>query len=159
MFATTSEEKKSAASELNVNPTESEILEKWQRIKEKSPGENEVSTIYLKSAPVEFQKRIVNVLHTMFRTTAEHWEDIVKVGLIIPLHKKGAKQKPDNYRGLCLLSIINRILARVPTLRLRNWSENFGALDDNQDGFRQKRSTADTTQIMIRLHEDSQRVE
>ena len=57
--------------------------------------------------------------------------------------------------GVCSLSIRNRVLARVIAARLRDWSEEFGALDDNQDGFRQNRSTADTTQITIRLQKDN----
>ena len=43
----------------------------------------------------------------------------------------------------------------------QNFSENFsdkieatGALDENQAGFRQGRSTADATQIFIRIQED-----
>ena len=101
----------------------------------------------------------MNVVQTMFVTPAEHWDDNVKVVLIIPLHKKGAKKNPDSYRGVCLLSMISRILARVLTTRFRNWSRKFGALGDNQDCFKQKRSTADITQIIVSLHEDSRREE
>ena len=40
-------------------------------------------------------EKIVRVVQTMFTTTADHWDDIVKVRLIIPLHKKGAEDNPD----------------------------------------------------------------
>ena len=40
--------------------------------------------------------------------------------------------------------------------RLRNWAEDIGTLDENQAGFRQARSTADATQIFVRLQEDAE---
>ena len=55
--------------------------------------------------------------------------------------------------------MISRILAQVVTTRLRNWSEKHGAFDDNQDGFRRGRSTADAVQTAIRIREDSRRLE
>ena len=82
-------------------------MEEWAKVKEKAPGEDDIRMIYLKSAPIEFQKRIVKVIQTMFTTSAEFWDDIVKVGLIISLHKKGAKNNPDNFRGVCLLSMVS----------------------------------------------------
>ena len=38
--------------------------------------------------------------------------------------------------------------------RLRIWAEKLQLLDDEQAGFRKERSTADATQIMVRLQED-----
>ena len=49
---------------------------------------------------------------------------------------------------------MSRILARILATRLRNWEEATGALDENQAGFRQGRSTADATQIFVRIQED-----
>ena len=48
----------------------------------------------------------------------------------------------------------SRILARVVASRLRWWAEDLKLLDDNQNGFRPGRSTADATQIFIRMQED-----
>ena len=50
-----------------------------------------------------------------------------------------------------MLVMGNRILARVWTTRLRWWEELLQLLDDGQKGFRQERSTADATQIMVRI--------
>ena len=60
----------------------------------------------------------------------------------------------NNFRGVCLLPIMSRILARILATRLRNWAEATGALDENQAGFRQGKSTADATQIFVRIQED-----
>ena len=48
----------------------------------------------------------------------------------------------------------NRMLTRVLTSRVSDWSEKYGTVDDTQVGFRQSRSTVDTTQTMVWLHED-----
>ena len=53
------------------------------------------------------------------------------------------------------MSMGSRIVARVVACRLREWAEEMGLLDDNQAGFRTGRSTADATQVMMRLQEDA----
>ena len=75
-------------------------------------------------------------------------------GRVVPLFKKGDLNNPNNYRGVCLLSMGSRIVARIVACRLQEWAEAMGLLDDNQSGFRSGRSTADATQMMMRLQED-----
>ena len=48
----------------------------------------------------------------------------------------------------------SRILAKVLANRLRDWTENIGVLEENQQGFRRERSTADAAQIFIRINEE-----
>ena len=38
-------------------------------------------------------------------------EEMVKVGLVVPLFKKGQRDDLNNYRRVCLLSMASRILA------------------------------------------------
>ena len=52
--------------------------------------------------------------------------------------------------------MLSRILARILATRLRKWAEDIGALDESQAGFRQARSTADATQIFVRLQKDAE---
>ena len=80
--------------------------------------------------------------------------DEQKVGITIPLQKKGDKKDMNNFRGICLLPIMSRILIRILATRLRNRAETTGALDENQAGSRGGRSTADATQIFVRIQED-----
>ena len=49
----------------------------------------------------------------------------------------------------------SRILAKIMSKRLRNWAEQLQVLDENQSGFRAGRSTADATQILVRITEDT----
>ena len=61
----------------------------------------------------------------------EKW-NIVK---ITPLYKnKGSRNDPNNYRGVRLLAMESRILARIAADRLRIWSKKMDLLDNNQAG-------------------------
>ena len=57
--------------------------------------------------------------------------------------------------GICLASMGTRIVDRIMANGLRIWAEKLKLLDDDQSGFRRGRSTADATQIMIRIQEDT----
>ena len=104
--------------------------------------------------------RIVEIVQYMFLNDAEKWEDSLKSGVVVPLFKmKGDRNDPGNYRGVCLLSLASRILARILAARLQVWAEDVGILDDNQQGFRKGRSTGDATQMMVRLKEDAEDLE
>ena len=83
------------------------------------------------------------------------WESVAKTGLVVPLFKKGQRDDINNYRGVCLLSMASRILARIMASRLRIWAEKIGVMDENQDGFRVGRSPADVAHICMRLHEEA----
>ena len=48
----------------------------------------------------------------------------------------------------------SRILARIATTRLGVWAEKVGILDDNQAGFRRRRSTSNVVQFRVRLEEE-----
>ena len=77
---------------------------------------------------------------------------------MIPLHKKGSRSELNNYRGVCLLSMASRILARIMATRVRQWIEDIKYIDDTKCGFRTGRSTADASQVIIRVNEEVQRV-
>ena len=49
----------------------------------------------------------------------------------------------------------SRILARILADRLRIWAEKLELLDEEQAGFRSKRSTVDITQMIYRIQEDT----
>ena len=44
---------------------------------------------------------------------ANEWDDLVTVGAMVPLHKKGARNQVINFKGVCLLSMCSRVLGRV----------------------------------------------
>lgn len=85
----------------------------------------------------------INMLFALFRKSWEekcvpkNWTDAV----VVPLHKKGKKSSCDNYRGISLLSVPGKVLAKVICNRLTPFVSSF--LVDSQCGFRAERSTVD----------------
>lgn len=67
----------------------------------------------------------------------EHWTTAV----IHPLHKKGDKSNPDNYRGISLLDCTYKILSKILYGRIKEQLEQ--ELGEYQGGFRPWRSCAE----------------
>ena len=140
---------------LESTPGREEILEQMKKMKDSSPGDDGVRLCYLMKAGPEITNKIIEMVQFMFENGADKWEESLKIGIVIPLFKKGDRNNPNNYRGVCLLAMGSRILARILADRLRRWAEMMELLDDEQSGFRTGRSTADSTQIMVRIQEDT----
>ncbi|KAJ3013646.1 hypothetical protein NUW54_g1530 [Trametes sanguinea] len=60
------------------------------------------------------------------------WEENVIVSLL----KKGSPEEPDNYRGVTLIPVMEKVLTGVMMRRLYGLAESTGILDREQGGFR-----------------------
>ena len=140
---------------MDETPGYAEIMEQMKKMKDSAPGADGVRLRYILGGGDLVKGEVVRMVQFMFENEADCWEQSLKKGQVIPLYKKGNRNDPGNYRGICLLSMGSRILARVMANRVRIWAEKLGLLDDNQAGFRTGRSTADVTQLMNRLQEDT----
>lgn len=103
---------------------------------DKASGENQIVAELWKKA----HKNAVKSLQWVFD---EIWkkEDIPvewKTALIHPLHKKGSKTDPNNYRGISLLDVTYKILSKV--LLMRAEPQLDPQLGEYQGGFRKGRS-------------------
>ena len=143
-----------AGEELEQNLEREEIEQAIREIKDGAPGIDGVSIKMIKFADEMCKERIIQLIKDMFESPPTDWEDCIKVGLVVPLFKKGERNNINNYRGVCLLTMGSRILAKVLANRLRDWTEKIGVLEENQQGFRRGRSTADAAQIFIRINEE-----
>ena len=65
-----------------------------------------------------------------------------KKQLIIPIHKKGPKTKPENFRPVSLTSHIIKIFERILRKKIVSYLEQNSIINPNQHGFRQRRSCA-----------------
>ena len=97
--------------------------------------------IYKAGGPPVAEK-LTELFHTMWRKEAITLE--LKDSTIIHLFKrKWNPQFCDNHRGISLLSIAGKILARVLLNRLNEHPEQSGLLKESQCGFRKDRGTVD----------------
>ena len=68
---------------------------------------------YIRKACEGIQGRVIEILQRMFEVRANEWDELVKVGALVPLHKKGAGDQVNNFRWVCLLSMCSNVLGRV----------------------------------------------
>jgi hypothetical protein len=151
------EEKRQACEDLGQPITDEEVMREWRKVKDGAPGEDGVRMAFIKKADAATQAYIAGKVRELSETEPDTWDQTIKTGLVVPLFKKGDRADPKNYRGICLLSLATRLLARVLASRLRRWAEAVGVMGEWQQGFRAGRSTADAAQMFFRLQEELQR--
>ena len=115
-----------AGEELEKNLEREEIEKAVREIKDGAPGIDGVSIKMIKFADGTCKERIVQSIKDMYQRPPTEWEDCIKVGFIVPLFKNGERNDINNYRGVCLLTMGSRILAKVLVNRLRDRTEKVG---------------------------------
>ncbi|XP_076055151.1 uncharacterized protein LOC143033544 [Oratosquilla oratoria] len=98
-------------------------------------------TVYKSGEPV-----IVSQLTSLYQSmwNKEHIPQEFRDATIVHIYKrKGNRQSCDNHRGISLLSIAGKILARFLLNSLLEHLENSGLLPESQCGFRAGRGTID----------------
>ena len=71
--------------------------------------------------------------------------------IVTPVHKKGNKTDPSNYRAISLLSIPGKVFSHILLQRIKQKSEKF--TKENQYGFRPNRGTVDAIFIVRQIIE------
>ena len=73
-----------------------------------------------------------------------------KLSYIVPIHKKGRKDKPENYRPISLTSQLIKLFERVLKNHLVNHLESNDLIGSFQHGFRNKRSCLTQSAIILK---------
>jgi len=136
---------------LNEIPSQSEVFSAIKCLKNnKSAG--------LDNIPAEVFKEggtvLLNQLHQLIIKiwTQEQLPADLKDALIVTIYKKkGDRSDCGNYRGISLLSIAGKVLARILNNRLRPIAESI--LPESQSGFRPSRGTTDMIFSVRQLQE------
>ena len=101
----------------------------------KAPGSDAIPAVVYKAGGTPVAKNMTELFHIMWRKEANPQE--FKDASIIHLFKrKGNPQLCDNHRGISLLSIAGKVLARVLFNRLNEHLEQSGLLPESRCGFR-----------------------
>ena len=115
----------------------------------KSPGPDNISPGILKLIPNEAAK-FLEVIYKNSLATSEMPEDW-RMANITPLHKKGAKNNPSNYRPISLTSIPCKLLEHIIKSSMYNHLEKYRLITNKQHGFRKHFSC--TTQLLSLVHD------
>ena len=66
-----------------------------------------------------------------------------KSSFLVPLHKKGSRSDPDNYRGLAVGSNIGKLYTKCLNTKLKTFVESKNIISQHQFGFRDDYRTSD----------------
>ena len=105
-----------------------------QRLKSgQAAGVDVVIAEMLKAAEQEITPFLTKYFMVLFSSSQfpSEWTKAI----IIPLHKKGDINNPDNYRGISLLSVISKVYTHIINNRITVWAESNFVLTDAQAGF------------------------
>ena len=136
-------------------PTVAEVEKAVKRLSSgKAPGVDSIpAEIYAFGRELMIRK-LFKLFQSMWNQ--EHILQELKDASIVHLYKrKGNRQSCDNHRGILLLSITGKILAKVLLNRLIDHLED-GLLPESQCGLRPERSTADMIFAARQLQEKCQ---
>lgn len=121
-----------------TNPEEVRSLVK--SLKDKSSGSDNMQPKVLKACHNIIALPLSTIINQCILSGV--FPNELKVARIIPIYKgKGDSQELVNYRPISLLNCISKIFEKIIFKRLVSFADKYKILDDNQYGFRSKRST------------------
>ena len=102
-------------------------------------GPNSIPTKILKEFKTELSEPLSDMINVSFNEGI--FPDFLKVANVIPIHKKGEKLDPNNYRPLPLLFNVSKLYEKVTHIRLTKFLTKDKVLFSYQVGFRNNHST------------------
>lgn len=105
----------------------------------KAAGPDNIPTELLTHGGVVLKTRLYSLILKAWeqKQVPSDWKD----ALLVTIFKKGDRRECGNYRGISLLSVAGKILARILLNRLQDLAERI--LPESQCGFRPSRGTID----------------
>ena len=100
---------------------------------DKSVGPDRIANEFLKLADPELLKLILKFLNLNLKDgiTCKEW----CYDLITLIHKEGPKADPNNYRGICIMNALLKVLCTIMNNRLTAYCADHNLIDIKQIGF------------------------
>ena len=128
--------------ELDCPITAEEILKAVKKLKtNKAYGNDCLLNEYFIETIDIIQPFLCDIFNAIFNSGI--FPDSWRKGLIIPLHKKGARNDVRNYRGITLLSCLSKLFTSIINERLVSFCDKNKLISDAQFGFKKGTSTID----------------
>ncbi len=130
--------------------TEEEIMRAVEHLKtSKAPGTDGILAEMIKTSLPQILPFLVALFNRIF--DIGEYPTAWTGAIIIPIHKSGNKNDPDNYRGVSLLSILGKVFAHILNKRLSWWQEENNKIAEEQSGFRTGYSTMDNVFVLYAI--------
>ena len=97
--------------------------------------------------PAKFLKRVQDIISPVISVIVNksllsgHFPSSLKVARVVPIHKGGPKNDPNNFRPVSILPLLSKIFERVVYNQLYGFLEKYNVLSPCQYGFQRKKST------------------
>ena len=108
-----------------------------------------------KAGGLPMAEKLAELFQCMWRKEAIP-QDLKDASIIHLYKRKGNPQVCDNHRGISLLSIAGKILAKILLNRLNAHLDQAGLIPESQSGFRKDRGTIDMIFTARQLQEKCQ---
>ena len=105
----------------------------------KAMGYDKIPPKVIKWAPELFAPILLVIFNKCFELG--YYPNIIKVGKVSPIYKKGEQNENNNYRPITVLTQFNQIFERLIAQRLQSFFDKFGLLTKKQFGFLKKHCT------------------
>ena len=105
----------------------------------KAIGLDDMSSLFLRDGAESIVLPVSHIINLSI--TTETVPGSFKDAKVVPLHKKGSKLDPGNYRPVSILCVLSKIMERAVHSQLNHYLEERGLLFENQSGFRGGYST------------------
>ena len=136
--------------ELDKPISESEVLKAIHSLKRgKSPGFDGILGDFFIDAKDFMVPYFVIIYNKIYESGV--YPDSWSKGLIVPIHKRGDMNDPNNYRGIMLISVFTKLFSLILRNRLNTWCEDNEVLNEFQFWFQVGRSTSDGIFILHSL--------
>ena len=122
-----------------IEVTEDKVKRKIKKLNpSKSQGPDSFHPRVIKETEAEITPHLCNIYKTSLeqRKVVTDW----KIQNIAPIHKKGSKDEPGNYRPISLTSVPGKILESIIVDEIVSHLESNNLILDSQHGFRNGRS-------------------
>ena len=120
--------------------SESDVLKALNDIEtNKAAGSDKIQGIFLKDGAEVLSQPISELINLSLKTSV--FPKDCKIAKLVPLHKKGSKTDPKNYRPISLLPLLSKIFEKVVHQQMQNFLDQNSIIYAYQSGFRPKYST------------------
>ena len=119
----------------------------------KAAGRNGIPPEVWKYGGATLRNKLLQLFSNIWSTTAEVPQDFKDATMVTIYKRKGDRAECGNHRGISLLSVAGKILAKILQHRLHSLDEDI--LPESQCGFRANRFTEDMIFTLRQLQEKS----